>query len=391
VFEYVSHQYFIITMDDDPTVEREQPPTSTVECHFFIPQPTGSHPSTSSTFSTSSISDIFRAMSFPATFRAYEFAQYGDSLEVVKLNERVAQPPLKPTEVRLKVMSASLNPVDWKLAEAHLPSILPVQPAPEHPVRSGFDVAGVVVELGADVTDYKVGDEVYAMPAFSAIGSFAEFFNVDVSVIAKKPKNLTFDEAAGIPLAGQTSYQALIEHGKLQAGQTVLILGGSGGTGSLAVQIAKAVGAYVITTTSSRNAEWVKKDLGADRVIDYTKDHWSEVLEPHSVDLIFDTGVEMATWNTHAQRILKKKEGGAHFVSILPIPEPIESPIGAHHADFFTRMNSKDLSELTALAEAGKLKVVIDSVHPFENLKEATAVQKSGRAKGKIILHVADA
>jgi NADPH:quinone reductase-like Zn-dependent oxidoreductase len=325
--------------------------------------------------------------SVPATFRVYQHAAFGPIDEVVTLNDKVPTLVLEPSRLRVKVVSVATNPVDWKRIERGA-FFLPAHPTAENPFPIGYDLAGVVVEVGADVTgSFSVGDEVYAMMDNGSNASFAEFVTIEPRLVAKKPKNLTFDEAAGIPLAGQTSYQALIEHGKLQAGQTVLILGGSGGTGSLAVQIAKAVGAYVITTTSSRNAEWVKKDLGADRVIDYTKEHWSEVLEPHSVDLIFDTGVEMATWNTHAQRILKENTG--RFVSILSIPEPIESPIGATGLSFLARPNATDLSALTALAEAGKLKVVIDSVHPFDKLVDALNVQKSGRARGKIVLEVA--
>lgn len=325
------------------------------------------------------------SISIPATFRAYAFDQIGNATQHVTLRSDVAQEPLEPTQLRVKVASAGLNPIDWKLAEGIVP-LLAHPPTPENPCRIGFDFVGTVVEVGKSVVDFQLGDEVYAMPTFAGIGSFAEYFTVPADLVARKPSNLNSDQAAGIPLAGLTSYQALVEHGQLKAGQTVLILGGSGGTGSLAIQIAKAVGATVITTTSFRNADWVKK-LGADRVIDYTKENWGQVIAPHSLDLIYDCGMEPESWNADAQNVLKPTTG--RFVTIEPIPDQIESPIGATAVHFFTRMSGIDMSKLTALAEEGKLVPTIGSVHPFEQLSEALAAQKSGRAKGKVVLQVA--
>lgn len=332
------------------------------------------------------VSTIARTAAVPATYRTYQQVAFGPYADGIVLNDKVPTPTLDPSRLRVKVVSAATNPIDWKLVE-HGELFLPTRPTPETPFGVGFDLAGVVVEVGADVAGtFSVGDEVYAMMKVGTNVSFAEYVTIDPRFVARKPKNLGFNHAAGIPAAGLISYQALLEHGKLKAGETVLILGGSGGTGSLAIQIAKAIGAYVITTTSTRNAEWVKNDMGADRVIDYTKEHWAEMLEPHSVDLIYDTGVEPKSWNTHAQRILKKDTG--RFVTILQVPDPIKSPIGASSVSIFTRADGEDLSELTALAEAGKLTVCIDSVHPFEKLVDALAAQKSGRARGKIVLEV---
>ncbi|EGZ12576.1 hypothetical protein PHYSODRAFT_355221 [Phytophthora sojae] len=264
--------------------------------------------------------------------------------------------------------------------------ILSTMASPENPYRVGHDLAGKVVEVGSDVKDYAVGDEVYAMPWFDATGTFAEYLNVDTKRVAHKPSNMTFNEAAGVPLAGQTSWQALVTYGKLQKGQRVLVLGGSSGTGLFAIQIAKALGAEVIATCSHRNVELVKS-LGADQVIDYTSDKWSDVLAEHSVDLVYDCGVESQSWNDAAQKVLKEQTG--IFVTIGVIDKPIESPIGATQHQIFNAPCTEYLLELKKLIEAGHVKTVIDSVHPLENLVEAMKICMSHRAKGKIIIEVA--
>ncbi|KAG6941678.1 hypothetical protein JG688_00018547, partial [Phytophthora aleatoria] len=190
----------------------------------------------------------------PATFKAYEYYKFGDALEEIKFNANVAQKPLKANELRVKIFSAAVNPVDYKLV-TYGPHILPHAPTTENPFRVGFDMAGKVVEVGSDVKDYKVGDEIFAMPGFVSFGTFGEYINIETKFVAPKPSNMSWNEAAGVPLAGQTSWQALVTYGKLQKGQRVLILGGSSGTGVFAIQIAKALGAEVITTCSARNVE----------------------------------------------------------------------------------------------------------------------------------------
>ncbi|GMF36416.1 unnamed protein product [Phytophthora lilii] len=321
----------------------------------------------------------------PATFKAYEYYKFGDAMEEVKFNASVAQKPLQADELRVKIFSAAVNPVDYKLVKygAH---ILPHAPTAEKPFRIGFDMAGKVVEVGSDVKDYKVGDEIFAMPGFVNFSTFGEYINIETKFVAHKPSNMSWNEAAGVPLAGQTSWQALVTYGKLQKGQRVLILGGSSGTGVFAIQIAKALGAEVITTCSARNVELVKS-LGADQIVDYTKEKWSDVLAEHSVDLIYDCGMEPASWNDAAQKVLKEKTG--IFVTILTIEKPIESPIGATQHQIFNAPCTEYLLELKKLIEAGKVKTIIDSVHPLENLVEAMKICMSHRAKGKIIIEIA--
>lgn len=166
----------------------------------------------------------------------------------------------------------------------------------------------------------------------------------------------------------------------------MLIIGGSSGTGAFAIQIAKAAGAEVIVTCSARNVELVKS-LGADQVIDYTKEKWSEVLADHSIDLIYDCGYDAASWNDVAQKKLKEQSG--IFVTILTVDKPIESPIGATLHQIFNAPCTEFLLELKKLAEAGKLKTIIDSVHPLEDVPEAVKICMSHRARGKIIIEVA--
>ncbi|ETM03661.1 hypothetical protein L917_00153 [Phytophthora nicotianae] len=321
----------------------------------------------------------------PATFKAYEYSKFGDALEEIKFNVNAVQKPLKADELRVKIFSAAVNPVDYKLVK-YGPHILPHAPTAENPFGVGFDMAGKVVEVGSDVKDYKVGDEIFAMPGFMSFGTFAEYINIETKFVAPKPSNMSWNEAAGVPLAGQTSWQALVKYGKLQKGQRVLILGGSSGTGVFAIQIAKALGAEVITTCSARNVELVKS-LGADQVVDYTKEKWSEVLAEHSIDLIYDCGMEPASWNDAAQKVLKEKTG--IFVTILTVDKPIESPIGATLHQIFNAPCTEYLLELKKLIEAGKVKTIIDSVHPLENVMEAFKVQMSSRARGKIVIEIA--
>ncbi|KAF4028600.1 Zinc-binding dehydrogenase [Phytophthora infestans] len=321
----------------------------------------------------------------PATFKAYEYYKFGDALEEIKFNANAVQKPLQGDELRVKIFSAAVNPVDYKLV-TYGPHILPHAPTAENPFRVGFDMAGKVVEVGSDVKDYKVGDEIFAMPGFVNFGTFGEYINIETKFVAPKPTNMSWNEAAGVPLAGQTSWQALVTYGKLQKGQRVLILGGSSGTGVFAIQIAKALGAEVITTCSARNVELVKS-LGADQIVDYTKEKWSEVLAEHSIDLIYDCGMEPASWNDTAQKVLKEKTG--IFVTILTIDKPIESPIGATLHQIFNAPCTEYLLELKKLIEAGKVKTIIDSVHSLESVMEAFKVQMSSRARGKIIIEIA--
>ncbi|TMW64323.1 hypothetical protein Poli38472_012945 [Pythium oligandrum] len=327
-------------------------------------------------------------ISVPATYRAYVHEAFGDVHAQVKLRTDIPQETLKADQVRIRVHTAALNPLDYELIEWGS-RILPVSPTPEHPFRIGFDVAGVIAEVGSDLSNINVGDDVLALTDFASKGTFAEYLVVAASNVFLKPATLSFHEAAGLPLAGKTSYQALTAQGQLQNGQRVLILGGSTTTGTLAIQIAKALGAsFVAATTSTRNVEIVQS-LGAEQVIDYTTDAWADVLDTNSIDLIYDCGVEPNAWNDAAQRVLKVSTG--RFVSIgQALTTPIESPIGATYVCFRTQPTHGDVPKLIQLVESNQLRVPIDSVYAFDQLVDAFKALKTGCARGKIILKVAD-
>ncbi|OWZ00377.1 Alcohol dehydrogenase [Phytophthora megakarya] len=290
-------------------------------------------------------------MAIPETFKVYQYESYGeDPLNLIKLNPSAAQKPLHATEVRVKVFSAALNPIDYKVIQ-YGPALLSTKPTPKEPFRLGFDLAGKIVELGSAVSAYNIGDEVYAMPLFDAMGSVGEYINVDAKFVALKPTNIS-------------------------------------GTGVFGIQIAKAVGAEVITTCSARNTELVKA-LGADQVIDYTKDKWSDVLAEHSVDLIYDCGCDGGSWNDVAQKIMKAQTGIFVTISSVGVNNPNESPIGAILHQIINAPCTDFLVELKKLAETDQLKTVIDSVHPLENTPDAMKICMSQRARGKVIIEVA--
>ncbi|KAF1316332.1 Quinone oxidoreductase protein, partial [Globisporangium splendens] len=318
------------------------------------------------------------------TFKAYVFENFGDAFTEIKLRTNIQHSELADHRVRIRVHAAALNPIDYKLVEQG--QFFMPEPSAEKPFRMGFDVAGTLVQVGADVKGLKVGDAVFGVAFFGQTGSFAEYVDVDATLVAPKPAKLTFVQAAGVPSVSQTSYQALVDDGKFKAGDSVLVLGGTSATGTAAIQIAKALGAgFVAATTSTRNVEHVKS-FGADQVIDYTTEKWSEVLAAHSIDLIYDCGVEPNSWNTVAQHVLKKETG--KFVTIGKVGEPIESATGASLVQSVVAPTPDMLLQLMKLIDAGKLVTPIDSVHPFENLLDAVKVQKSGHARGKIILQV---
>lgn len=322
--------------------------------------------------------------SIPATFKQFQYTKYGsvdDEWKIVSAPQKA----LKASYVRIKVATAALNPVDYKIAE-YGAFWFGRTPTDEAPFIVGFDAAGTVVEVGADVTAFKVGDEVYTRTPTDDFGAVAEYILVDAQFVAHKPANLSLQDAAGIPLAGLTSYQALVTHAKLQAGETVLILGGSSGTGTLAIQLAKGIGARVIATSSARNTALLTS-LGADETIDYTSAKWADVLAEHSVDVIYDCGFEPQAWNGAAQKILKKDTG--RFVTLAQIENAIESPIGAQKFYFFCLSSGDDLRAIAAFAEKGQLKTVVDSVFPFERTVEAINKVKGGRVVGKVLITIA--
>ena len=306
--------------------------------------------------------------------KAVQINDFGDR-NVLMLND-IAIPTPANNEILIKVKSASVNPVDWKIREGYL------QPMLNHllPLTLGWDVSGEVAAIGKNVDNLKVGDAVYSRPDITKNGSYAEYQTVAADEAAIKPNSLTWQEAAGVPLAALTAWQSLYEFAKLEAGERVLIHAGSGAVGQFAIQLAKLRGAYVYTTTSSRNTELVKS-LGADQTIDYNKEDFSELKD---IDVVFDTiggDTQANSWKT-----LKK---GGRLVSVTENPDQaIATKHGVSASFCFVQPNREQLEKLAELADAGKLKVNIDSEFKLDQVAEAHDRSETGRAQGKIIINV---
>ena len=332
--------------------------------------------------------------------KAFILDRYGSN-DGVRAGE-MPDPEMHDDDVLVQIHAASVNPVDLKIRDGKLKLVLPYR----LPFVLGNDLAGVVVRVGSGVRRFKPGDEVYARPDKDRIGAFAEFISIKEDAVANKPKQLTMEEAASIPLVGLTAWQALIERAHLQRGQKVLIHAGSGGVGTFAIQLAKHVGAIVATTTSTVNLEWVKR-LGADIVIDYKRDDFERILRDY--DAVLDTlGGETL------EKSLRVLRPGGKLISISGPPDPdFAKEIGAtwivglamrllsyrirrsakrHHVSYsflFMRPSGDQLREIGSLIDSGAIRPVVDRVFPFESTKEALAYVEKGRAKGKVVVKVA--
>jgi NADPH:quinone reductase-like Zn-dependent oxidoreductase len=308
-------------------------------------------------------------------------------------------PELRDDDVMVQICAAGVNLLDAKIRDGEFKLILPYR----LPLVLGNDVAGVVVRVGSKVRRFRAGDEVYARPHQDRIGTFAEFIAMNENDVAMKPKALTMEEAASIPLVGLTAWQALIERGELNKGQQVFVQAGSGGVGTLAIQLAKHVGATVATTTSTGNVELVKS-LGADVVIDYKKQDFGSLL--HNYDVVLDS-------QDKATKSLKVLKQGGKLISISGPPDPrfareqgsswmiervlrvLSSRIrrkaksrNVNYSFLFMRANGAQLSEIGALIDAGVIRPVIDRIFPFASTNEAIAYVEAGRARGKVVVKV---
>ncbi|MDE1895006.1 MAG: NADP-dependent oxidoreductase [Xanthomonadaceae bacterium] len=331
--------------------------------------------------------------------KAFIIDRYGKK-DPMRLGDMPA-PELRDDDVLIEVRAAGLNVLDSKIKSGDFKLILPYR----MPLVPGHDVAGVVTRVGSRVRQLKVGDEVYSRVPDRRIGTLAQFIAVTESDVAPKPANLTMEEAAAIPLVGLTAWQALVEIAHLQKGQKVFIQAGSGGVGTLAIQLAKHVGATVATTTSSANIDLVK-GLGADIVIDYRKDDFAKVLQNYDVVLHSQDAAALAK----SLRVLKP---GGTLISISGPPDPVFAKgIGApwfvrlmvrllsagvrkkaarrglKYSFLFMRADGHQLREITRLIEAGAIRPVIDRVFPFESANEALAYIEAGRAKGKVVVKI---
>ena len=310
-----------------------------------------------------------------ATYRAYGGA---DVLEIVD----VPKPEPASNEVLVEIHASSINPIDWKMRDGMLRLIRPMT----FPVIPGFDLSGRVVEVGGGVDTFKVGDEIYSRSNKKSGEASAEYIALETDVITLKPDAFSFAEAAAVPLAALTALQAMRDDGGLKAGQRVMVNGASGGVGTYAVQIAKAMGASVTAVCSAANISMVTK-LGADRVIDYTAQNPLEG-EGH-YDLIFDA---VATLSLGAAKSRLTATGT--FVTTVPGASVIfailiGNTFSAKKARFIRmKPSASDLAYLTGLANNGQLVSIIDSTFPLIDLQNAHLRSEEGRAKGKIVVEM---
>ena len=329
--------------------------------------------------------------------KAFILDRYGSADRVRAAD--VPDPELREDDVLVEIHAAGVNLLDSKIRDGEFKLILPYR----LPIILGHDVAGVVVRVGSGVRRFKPGDEVYARPADGRIGGFAELIAIKEDDVAIKPRALTMEEAASIPLVGLTAWQALIERASLKRGQKILIHAGSGGVGTLAIQLAKHLGAKVATTTSTANVDLVRR-LGADIVIDYKKEDFADVLRDYDVVL---HSLDKVTLEK-SLRVLKQ---GGQLISISGPPDAafarsigaswiLKVIIGAlsygikakarrrqaRYSFLFMRANGRQLTEITSLIDDGFIHPVVDRVFPFASTEEAMAYVEAGRAKGKVVV-----
>lgn len=311
----------------------------------------------------------------------------------------VPEPEPKDDEVLVKIYASGVNALDLKIAKGEFKALLPYRT----PFVLGHDVAGVVTRVGSKVRTFKPGDEVYSRPDDHRIGTFAEFIAIKETSVALKPKNLSMEEAASLPLVGLTAWQALVEKAKLRKGQKVFIQAGSGGVGTFAIPLAKSLGAYVATTTSTANVGWVK-DLGADLVIDYKKESFVDRLKDY--DLVLNSQDEKTLFSS----LGVLKEGGT-LISISGPPDPafateanapgvlrfvmglLSSKVrkearrrGVHYSFLFMKASGSQLQQITRLVESGAIRPVVDRVFPFAETQKALDFVADGRVKGKVVI-----
>jgi len=328
--------------------------------------------------------------------KAFVVEHYGkDGLRAAE----VPEPGVGDGDVLVKVRAASINPLDKMVRDGEFKRLLKYRT----PFVLGHDVAGVVTSVGSAVRDFQVGDEVYARPRDLRIGTFAQYIAIDQDDVAPKPDSLTLHEAAAVPLVSLAAWQALVERAHVKPGQKVLVHAGSGGLGSTVIQLAKHLGAAVATTARGGNVELVRS-LGADVVVDYTKEDFAEVLSGY--DVVLDS-----LGGENLEKSLTVLKPGGQAIGVAGPPDPgfakqLGAPkfigvvlwllsrqvrrqarnLGVTYSFLFMQANGVQLRELAALYDTGHLRPVIDKTFPFDQTLEALAYVEQGRANGKVVI-----
>lgn len=310
--------------------------------------------------------------------KAAQVKDYGES-DVVVVGENVPEPIPNAGQVLVEVYGSSVNPFDLTLLSGIYKNNVPMK----FPYIPGGDFSGKVTQIGKGVTEFKIGDEVFGSASIlnGGSGAFALNATANTKNIAHKPSNLDFIQAASLPLVGSSAVQALEDHIKLKANQKILVHGGAGGIGSIAIQIAKYIGAYVATTVGTDDKGFARI-LGADQVIDYKKEKFEEILK--DFDAVFDTVGGKTTDKSF--RVLKK---GAILVSMLGAPnEELAKQHGVRAIGQGTETNSAHLSRLAELVDQGAIKPQVDKVFSLEQASEAFVYQQKGSPRGKVVIKI---
>ncbi|MEW6604988.1 MAG: NADP-dependent oxidoreductase [Thermoproteota archaeon] len=314
--------------------------------------------------------------------KSVRIKDYGNTSDVIEIDQNTPAPN-NPSEgkVLVKVKAAGVNPTDWKISEGYMQQIMPI----EFPATLGWDFSGILEKTGAGVSDIKQGDEVYGQAAavFGGSGTFAEMTLANAGNIAQKPRTLSHEEAAGLPTVGVTAWQALVDIIGLSKGQKILIHGGAGGVGSIAIQLAKYLGAYVATTVGEKDKQFVK-GLGADEIIDYKTQTFEDLLS-HDYDVVLDTvGGEIYT---RSFKILKR--GTGIIVSTLEQPnQELMKKFGVKAIFVFSQVNRERLTKLAQWVDENNVRVNVDKTFPLDDAAKALDHQRVAHPRGKVVLAI---
>jgi NADPH:quinone reductase-like Zn-dependent oxidoreductase len=310
--------------------------------------------------------------------KAAQITEYGGK-DAVKVTDDAPKPSAGPDQVLVEVHATAVNPFDLSIREGRAKQMAQF----DFPATIGGDFAGTVAEIGEDVTGFTVGEAVYGQASpLSGQGAFAEYTPVNAGQAAAKPETADFTTAAALPLAGSSAYQALADHMKLQKGQKILIHGGAGGIGSIAIQLAKHIGAYIATTATAGTADFVKK-LGADEVIDYKTQDFSTIIKDY--DAVFDT----VGGETNKKSYAVLKPGGALVSMVAQPDEELAAKYKVNYTAQFTRTTTERLKAIAKLVDEGSIKPQIDKTFTLGEAAEALEYQKTGAPKGKVVIKVA--
>jgi NADPH:quinone reductase-like Zn-dependent oxidoreductase len=312
--------------------------------------------------------------------KSIQIKRYGSS-DVMEVNDTASVPSLPPGKILVNVNAAGVNPIDWKIREGYMQQMIQLQ----FPSTLGMDFSGVIKQIGENMpSDFKQGNEVYGQASVlrGGSGAFAELALVDKDTIAHKPKTLDHLQSAALPLVGVSAWQAIVENIGLSKGQKILIHGGAGGIGSIAMQLAKHLGAYVATTASTNDKQFVQ-ELGADQVVDYTTEKFEDTI--HDYDAVFDT----VAGDTYKKSFKVLKKGSGIIVSMLEQPNSeLMNQYGVKALFQFTQVNRERLTKLAEWVDQNNIKVNVDKTFSLDQAAKALDYQKDVHPRGKVVLTV---